>query len=110
MIFMDEIDAIGGSRFSEGTSADRYSSVVHMYLCLEGVCMWQWQHDLFALPASRQVSCSPVPPPERLIRWIDAFRSAGGAGLPLSLSLSLSLPSCACLLFTYTQTILTPPA
>jgi SpoVK/Ycf46/Vps4 family AAA+-type ATPase len=29
VIFMDEIDAIGGRRFSEGTSADRYSSFMH---------------------------------------------------------------------------------
>lgn len=27
VIFMDEIDAIGGSRFSEGTSADRWVAV-----------------------------------------------------------------------------------
>lgn len=34
VIFMDEIDAIGGRRFSEGTSADREIQRTLMEVCL----------------------------------------------------------------------------
>lgn len=35
VIFMDEIDAIGGRRFSEGTSADREIQRTLMEVCLD---------------------------------------------------------------------------
>lgn len=35
IIFMDEIDAIGGRRFSEGTSADREIQRTLMEVCIE---------------------------------------------------------------------------
>ncbi len=38
VIFMDEIDAIGGSRFSEGTSADReiQRTLMELLNCMDG--------------------------------------------------------------------------
>lgn len=35
IIFMDEIDAIGGKRFSEGTSADREIQRTLMEVCIQ---------------------------------------------------------------------------
>lgn len=37
IIFMDEIDAIGGRRFSEGTSADREIQRTLMEVCISRI-------------------------------------------------------------------------
>jgi hypothetical protein len=43
VIFMDEIDAIGGRRFSEGTSADReiQRTLMEVSICLFTVVEWE---------------------------------------------------------------------
>ena len=43
IIFMDEIDAIGGKRFSEGTSADRE---IQRTLMEASVCRMHWSTEL----------------------------------------------------------------
>ena len=50
VIFMDEIDAIGGRRFSEGTSADREIQRTLMEVC--GSRGLQYNNDL-SIPASK---------------------------------------------------------
>jgi len=40
IIFMDEIDAIGGRRFSEGTSADREIQRTLMEVCILLYCIY----------------------------------------------------------------------
>ena len=50
---MDEIDAIGGKRFSEGTSADR-----EVRCCMGGLQMW-WPAAIL-LEATWHAACSAV--------------------------------------------------
>lgn len=46
VIFMDEIDAIGGRRFSEGTSADREIQRTLMEVCCVEDLMSYWPFEL----------------------------------------------------------------
>ena len=57
IIFMDEVDAIGGRRFSEGTSADREIQRTLMEV--------RWVGHLCQLP------------------WRRSMRDAGSAGCPV---------------------------
>lgn len=61
VIFMDEIDAIGGRRFSEGTSADR-----EIQRTLMEVCRSRSEHMRIMLTVASTISCST--------RWTASMR------------------------------------
>jgi 26S proteasome regulatory subunit T4 len=55
IIFMDEIDAIGGRRFSEGTSADREIQRTLMEVS-RGIACFDAMSDMLSNPTLRQLS------------------------------------------------------
>ncbi len=70
IIFMDEIDAIGGRRFSEGTSADR--EVQRTLMEVRRYCGY------VARPStSARLRCAPALPRRQLLNQMDGFDSLG---------------------------------
>ena len=60
MIFMDEVDAIGGSRFSEGTSSDREIQCTLMELCTISTYMFTEFRFIQPFPPPQKNNCCCV--------------------------------------------------